>query len=61
MTFATLALVAVIGVLGPLLAYQKSWHLPVVLGELIAGIAFGATGFNQDDQWEAVDFGHIKP
>jgi Kef-type K+ transport system membrane component KefB len=47
MTFATLALVAVIGVLGPLLAYQKRWHLPVVLGELIAGIAFGATGFNQ--------------
>jgi Kef-type K+ transport system membrane component KefB len=47
MTFAILALVAVIGVAGPLLALPKSWHLPVVLGELIAGIAFGATGFNQ--------------
>jgi Kef-type K+ transport system membrane component KefB len=47
MTFATLALIVVIGVLGPLLALPKQWHLPVVLGELIAGIAFGATGLNQ--------------
>jgi Kef-type K+ transport system membrane component KefB len=47
MTFATLALIAVIGVLGPLLALPKGWHLPIVLGELIAGIAFGATGFNR--------------
>jgi Kef-type K+ transport system membrane component KefB len=47
MTFATLALIAVIGILGPLLALPKSWHIPVVLGELIAGITFGATGFNR--------------
>jgi Kef-type K+ transport system membrane component KefB len=47
MTFATLALVAVIGILGPLLALPKQWHLPVVIGELIAGIAFGATGLNR--------------
>jgi Kef-type K+ transport system membrane component KefB len=47
MTFATLALVVVIGLAGPLLALPKSWHIPVVLGELIAGIAFGATGFNR--------------
>jgi Kef-type K+ transport system membrane component KefB len=47
MTFATLALVVVIGILGPLLALPKNWHLPLVLGELIAGIAFGATGFNR--------------
>jgi Kef-type K+ transport system membrane component KefB len=47
MTFATLALVAVIGILGPLLALPQQWHLPVVLGELIAGIAFGATGLNR--------------
>jgi Kef-type K+ transport system membrane component KefB len=47
MTFATLALVAVIGIFGPLLALPKQWHLPVVLGELIAGIAFGATGLNR--------------
>jgi Kef-type K+ transport system membrane component KefB len=47
MTFATLALVALIGIVGPLLALPKQWHLPVVLGELVAGIAFGATGFNR--------------
>jgi Kef-type K+ transport system membrane component KefB len=47
MTFTSLALVVVIGILGPLLALPRSWHLPIVLGELIAGIAFGATGFNQ--------------
>ena len=47
MTFATLALIVLIGVLGPLLALRKQWHLPVVLGELLAGIAFGSTGFNR--------------
>jgi Kef-type K+ transport system membrane component KefB len=47
MTFATLALIVVIGVLGPLLALPKQWHLPVVIGELVAGIAFGATGFDR--------------
>jgi Kef-type K+ transport system membrane component KefB len=47
MTFATLALIVVIGVLGPLLALPKHWHLPVVIGELVAGIAFGATGFDR--------------
>lgn len=44
MDFATLALVGLIGVLGPLLAVPQRWHLPVVLGELLAGIAFGQTG-----------------
>ncbi|MFF0541343.1 cation:proton antiporter [Nocardia thailandica] len=45
MTFATLALVVTIGLLGPLLALPRRWHLPVVLGELTAGVVFGATGF----------------
>ena len=45
MTFSTLALIAVIGLLGPILAMKQSWHLPVILGELIGGIIFGATGF----------------
>jgi Kef-type K+ transport system membrane component KefB len=45
MDFATLALIGLIGVVGPLLATPKRWHLPVVLGELIAGIALGRTGF----------------
>lgn len=44
MTAATLALIAAIGLLGPLLALPRQWHLPVVLGEILAGIAFGATG-----------------
>ena len=43
--FGTLALIGLIGVLGPLLATPQRWHLPVVLGELIAGIALGRTGF----------------
>lgn len=44
MTFPQLALVGLVALLGPLLAYPKGWHLPVVLGELVAGIAIGATG-----------------
>lgn len=47
MSFATLALVVLIGILGPLLALPQQWHLPVVLGELAAGIAFGSTGFDR--------------
>jgi Kef-type K+ transport system membrane component KefB len=47
MSFATLALIVLIGTVGPLLAFPKQWHLPVVLGELAAGIAFGSTGFNR--------------
>ncbi|SFL65859.1 cation:proton antiporter [Nocardia asteroides NBRC 15531] len=44
MTFATLALVVALGVIGPLLALPKRLHLPVLLGELLAGIVFGTTG-----------------
>ncbi|MFI9507429.1 cation:proton antiporter [Nocardia sp. NPDC052566] len=52
MTFSTLALVVALGLLGPVLALRTSWHVPVILGELVAGIVFGATGFgvlNSDD------------
>ncbi|MFD4458463.1 cation:proton antiporter [Nocardia sp. NPDC058480] len=45
MTFATLALVVALGLIGPLLALPKQLYLPVLLGELIAGIIFGTTGF----------------
>lgn len=45
MSFSTLALIMAIGLAGPLLAARKSWNIPVVLGELGAGIIFGATGF----------------
>lgn len=47
MDFATLALLCLVGILGPLLATPARWHLPVVLGELIAGIALGRTGFRE--------------
>jgi len=43
-SFATLALIAGIAVLGPLLALPRRWNLPVVLGELIGGILLGPTG-----------------
>ncbi|MBB5913878.1 Kef-type K+ transport system membrane component KefB [Nocardia transvalensis] len=45
MSFSTLALVLVLGLAGPLLSWRTAWHIPVVLGELVAGIVFGATGF----------------
>ena len=42
MSFLTLALIAVVALAGPLLALPVRWHLPVVLGELLAGILIGA-------------------
>jgi len=42
--FATLAVISLAAVLGPLLALPRRWHLPVVLGELLAGIVLGPTG-----------------
>lgn len=45
MTFSTLALVLILGLVGPLLSWRAAWHVPVILGELVAGILFGATGF----------------
>jgi Kef-type K+ transport system membrane component KefB len=44
-TFSTLALVLVLGLLGPILAWRANWHVPVIVGELLAGILFGASGF----------------
>jgi Kef-type K+ transport system membrane component KefB len=43
--FQTLALVAVIGLAGPLLAAVPRMGVPVVVGELVAGIVVGRTGF----------------
>ncbi|HEX3931350.1 MAG TPA: cation:proton antiporter [Nocardioides sp.] len=45
MSFLDLALVCTVALAGPLLATPRSWHLPVVLGELVAGVVLGATGF----------------
>jgi len=44
MSFGTLAVISLVAVLGPLLALPRRWHLPVVLGELIAGIVLGPSG-----------------
>jgi Kef-type K+ transport system membrane component KefB len=43
--FDTLALVAVIGMAGPLLAAVPGLRVPVVVGELLAGLIVGRTGF----------------
>ncbi len=45
MGFGTLAIITVAGLIGPLLAWPTRFHVPVVLGELLAGIVLGATGF----------------
>ena len=44
MSFAQLALICGVAVLGPILALQKWAHLPVVVGELAVGLVLGATG-----------------
>lgn len=43
--FATLALVTAIGFTGPLLAAVPRLRIPVVIGELLAGLVVGNTGF----------------
>lgn len=45
MSFLDLAVVCAVALAGPLLATPRRWHLPVVLGELLAGVVLGATGF----------------
>jgi len=45
MSFATLAVIGLAGIFGPLLALPTRWHLPVLLGELLAGILLGPTVF----------------
>jgi Kef-type K+ transport system membrane component KefB len=42
--FAMLAVIMLAGLAGPLLAYPKGWHVPVVVGELAMGILLGRTG-----------------
>ena len=53
MTFATLALIGAAALLGPLLAVPASWRIPVVTGELIAGLVLGVTGFGWLDASDA--------
>jgi Kef-type K+ transport system membrane component KefB len=51
-SFLDLALVCAVALAGPLLATPRGWHLPVVLGELVAGIVLGATGLKALDASE---------
>lgn len=44
MDFGTLALIVAAGLLGPLLAARRTWHIPVVVGALLAGVLLGRTG-----------------
>lgn len=44
MSFGTLAAISIVAVLGPLLALPRAWRVPVLLGELVAGILLGPTG-----------------
>ncbi|MCW2525503.1 MAG: sodium/hydrogen exchanger [Pseudonocardiales bacterium] len=44
MGFGTLTIIVIAGLLGPLLALPARWHIPVVIGELLAGIVLGETG-----------------
>lgn len=49
MNFATLALIVGVGLLGPLLAWSDRLRVPVVIGELAAGVLVGTTGFRLVD------------
>jgi Kef-type K+ transport system membrane component KefB len=51
-SFLDLAVVCAVALAGPLLATPRRWHLPVVLGELLAGVVLGATGFGVLDAGE---------
>jgi Kef-type K+ transport system membrane component KefB len=44
MGFATLALICLVAIIGPLLSLPRWLHLPVVIGELVVGICLGRTG-----------------
>ncbi|GAB3578748.1 cation:proton antiporter [Calidifontibacter terrae] len=44
MTFAELALICAVGLFGPLLSLPRRIGLPVVVGELLIGVAVGRTG-----------------
>ncbi len=52
MSFALLALLCAVAMLGPIVSLNRMVHIPVVIGELAVGIILGRTGFgvvNADD------------
>ena len=44
MDFTMLGVIVLAGLVGPILAYPRGWHVPVVVGELTVGIILGTTG-----------------
>jgi Kef-type K+ transport system membrane component KefB len=42
--FTVLAVIVLAGLVGPLLALPRGWHVPVVVGELLMGVLLGGTG-----------------
>lgn len=50
--FGTLALLVVVGLVGPLLASVPRLRVPSVVGELLVGIVLGSTGFGIIDHTE---------
>ena len=52
MSFATLALILAVALCGPLLAWKDSLRLPVIIGELAAGVIVGQTGTRWVDAQE---------
>ncbi|WP_426625259.1 cation:proton antiporter [Leifsonia sp. McL0607] len=49
MSFALLALVVAIGLLGPFAAARASWRVPAVVGELAGGLLIGTSGLQLVD------------
>ncbi|MEV8146342.1 cation:proton antiporter [Specibacter sp. NPDC078709] len=52
MTFPIMALICFLALLGSLLALPAQWRIPVVIGELLAGLLIGRTGLNLVDPAE---------
>lgn len=48
-TYSTLALIVLAGLAGPLLAAREGWRVPLVIGELLAGLVIGISGFRLVD------------
>src|SRR5437763_12298915 len=46
-TFEQLALISAAALLGPVLATPARWRVPMLIGELAAGVALGRTGAHQ--------------
>jgi Kef-type K+ transport system membrane component KefB len=53
-SFLDLAIVCAVALAGPVLATPRRLRLPVVLGELLAGVVLGVTGFGVLDASDAV-------